>query len=443
MIKAGGDDLRRWVDSLGSASTRAVWPRTLGTFCLDTGKNPAELVSAASETTEHGQKVAIRNLFADYDKRERAKGKKGSTIQFTIKVVKSWLVFNGFQLPKGLFRIRDSDRVYRERAFSKEHERAMLRLGNERSRASVALARSGLRGMVQGSYDGTDGLRVRDLVDLRIEGRTRSVSWKQTPARIVVRQELSKGRHEYSTFLSSENCEHVAAYLQSRLRPHARWKKAENLGPDSPVIAPTAGRKHFITTTNIGDILRGQIRRAGFTSRPYAFRTTFATRMISCESEGLVPHSFVQFWMGHTGDMTARYAQNRGDLPSEVIEKMRDSFRRCEETLAAVQQPSRETERIERNVLLLQIAGFSEEEARAHAGDHDAAIADLARTKLGRRAHVEVEPATRVGEERPVEAAAVRAYLLAGWKYRGPVAGTDFTILAWPGTAPLAAQDGE
>jgi hypothetical protein len=331
-LEAGGDQLRRWVDRLGSDTTRDVWPRVLGTFCVDVGRSPTELVEAATDGNGHPGAVSrtIQQIFEDYDKRMRAKGKKGSTIAFSIKVAKSWLAYCGVVLPRGFVKVRDSDRVYREAALSREQERAILHAANRRERAAIALARAGLRPEVQGNYLGTDGLRVRDLPDLKIDLRARTVSWSRVPARVVVRQELSKAHHEFSTFLTEENAELVAEYLGVRLRPSADWKKGEKLGPETPVIAPTSDGRHFIRTTNIGDILRNAIRKAGLTARPYVFRTTFQTRLASAEADGQLPHRLAVFWMGHSGEMSSRYAEQRGNLAPETVEEMREAFHRCE-----------------------------------------------------------------------------------------------------------------
>lgn len=47
------------------------------------------------------------------------------------------------------------------------------------------------------------------------------------------------------------------------------------------------------------------------------------------ESKELVLRDYRQFWMGHKGDMEARYTTNKGRLPNEVIEDMRKAYERC------------------------------------------------------------------------------------------------------------------
>jgi hypothetical protein len=41
------------------------------------------------------------------------------------------------------------------------------------------------------------------------------------------------------------------------------------------------------------------------------------------ENAGRVIRDYRQFWMGHKGDMEARYTTNKHRLPPEVIEDMR------------------------------------------------------------------------------------------------------------------------
>jgi len=83
-LRAGGEELQRWVGRLKEGSTRDVWPRVLGTFCLDVETSPTELVEMATEGTDRPGVVskAIRNLFEDYERRVLARVKKGATEAF-------------------------------------------------------------------------------------------------------------------------------------------------------------------------------------------------------------------------------------------------------------------------------------------------------------------------------------------------------------------------
>jgi len=373
-------DVAKWTERLGSPSTRNVWPRRLAGFCVDMGTTPGELIRLAGRVNERGQRTELRDLLSSFEKRERSRGKKGSTVAFTVKVVKSWLAFNGVEVPRGLVKVRDADDVYSEAALTKEELRAVLHAASRRERAAVALmAFSGFRPMVLGNYDGSDGLRVRDFVDLDLDLKNRTVTFSRIPARIVVRQELSKAKHVYCSFLTTEGCEYVSEYLTARMRPNADWKKGEKIGLDSPVVIPERAARAFIVTTNIGDMVRSAIRKAGLTARPYALRTTFATRLLSAEAEGRIPHSLAQFFMGHRGDMTARYAQNRGHLPPEVIEQMREAFARCEAYLSTAPPSTDKDDQSKFNRRMLELVG---EDPRKADNATDAEIREIVLKRL-------------------------------------------------------------
>ncbi|NHV96726.1 MAG: hypothetical protein HA494_02910 [Thaumarchaeota archaeon] len=70
-------------------------------------------------------------------------------------------------------------------------------------------------------------------------------------------------------------------------------------------------------------------------------RAYFDTMLMLAESKGRICHSYTVFFMGHKGDMEARYTTNKGRLPEDVIEDMRDSFKGCEEYLSTI-RPTKE-----------------------------------------------------------------------------------------------------
>ena len=52
-------------------------------------------------------------------------------------------------------------------------------------------------------------------------------------------------------------------------------------------------------------------------------RAYFDTNMIIAESKGKISHPYLQFLMGHKGNIEARYSTNKGVLPPDTIEDMR------------------------------------------------------------------------------------------------------------------------
>jgi hypothetical protein len=199
------------------------------------------------------------------------------------------------------------------------------------------------------------GFRLRDFPEIRAEGE--SVTFDKIPTMIVVRRELSKAGHQYFSFLIEEGCEYLRDYLEGRL------KKGEKLALDSPILTPKVAPKPFIRSTNIGDMIRLAIRRAGFKWRPYVLGSYFDTQLMLAESRGLVLRDYRQFWMGHKGDIENRHTTNKCRLPESVIEDMREAYRRSQEHVQTiVSETSKEKLVEEFRKQLLLVAGFKPEE---------------------------------------------------------------------------------
>jgi hypothetical protein len=85
------------------------------------------------------------------------------------------------------------------------------------------------------------------------------------------------------------------------------------------------------------------MRKAGVYKRPYVLRAYFDTNMIIAESKGKISHPYLQFLMGHKGDIEARYSTNKGVLPPDMIEDMRKCYKECEPFLSTLAQPLEQT----------------------------------------------------------------------------------------------------
>ena len=74
-------------------------------------------------------------------------------------------------------------------------------------------------------------------------------------------------------------------------------------------------------------------------------------------------HAYRAFFMGHKGDIEARYTTNKGRLPEEFIEDMRESYRRSLEYLetSSVEVSEDKLQNALRRQLLL-VAGFDGDE---------------------------------------------------------------------------------
>jgi hypothetical protein len=413
-------DVRRWYDNLarGSRVTADVYLRRLGGFAASQGIGPRELLSLSDRE--------ISDLLMDFVSWSEERGHAGSYIRSTLKAVRSWLQHNHRDL-KARIKVRGADdtpTLRGERVPTKDELRRIFLSGDKKTRAAcVLVAHSGLRLGTLGNYRGTDGLRIGDLPELRVEKG--GVEFEVTPAMVVVRRELSKAGHRYFTFLGEEGCGYLKDYLEERLR------RGEELAPESPVITPKAAAKPFITTTNIGDTIRGAIRRAGFPWRPYVLRSYFDTQLMLAESKGLVLRDYRQFWMGHKGDIENRYTTNKGVLPGDVVEDMREAYRRSQRFLQTTLEPSSEEELREdfRRQLLL-VAGFSKEEV----DDMDlSALGDEEFQELVRRRLLGV--LDNKGRQRLVELDEIERYIAEGWEFVAALP-TGKAILRPPSTPP-------
>jgi site-specific recombinase XerD len=304
----------------------------------------------------------LYNLMLDYVTSMEQAGYTGSYVESALKSVKSWLSHNGKDVKRKI-RIkgaRDTPSLRDERVPTKEELRRVFLSGDNKTRVScVLVAHSGVRMEVLGNYVGEDGLTIADLPELKIENDT--VKFEKKPAIVVVRRELSKAGNQYFTFLSEEGCEYVQDYLDERLR------EGEKLTSKSPLITPKLKMKPFIRANNIGDNIRKALRAAGLKWRPYVLRSYFDTQLMLAESKGLVLRDYRQFWMGHKGDIENRYTTNKERLSENVIEDMREAYRKSQEYLETTktENNARDEEKRKRQVLdTAKMLGYSDDKIK-------------------------------------------------------------------------------
>ncbi|MFC1804116.1 hypothetical protein ACFL0D_09175 [Thermoproteota archaeon] len=192
------------------------------------------------------------------------------------------------------------------------------------------IAYGGQRPEVLGHQRIEDGLRLRDFPELDIE----NLEFKKVPALVVIRAEISKAGHTYRTFLPEPTCRDIEVYLKTRRA------KGEELDLESPLVAVTSshiakgqrtrnGRvsRHLVTAIISRDIRKAM--RPRFDYRPYVLRSFFSTRLLLAVSEGVLDNNYRIYWMGHTGNMSARYSTNKAMLPDDLIESMRLAYQRA------------------------------------------------------------------------------------------------------------------
>jgi hypothetical protein len=397
-------DVRRWYENTarGSRITADVCLRRLGSFCESNKVTPSKFASLSERE--------LHNMLMDYVSAAEKKGYAGNYISSTIKALKSWLAHNNREL-KVKIKIKGVDEtptLKDERVPTLNELKRIFLSGDSKARtACVFVAHSGLRLQALGDYMGQDGLRIGDLPELKIEGS--SVAFSNVPALVIVRNELSKARHQYFTFLSEEGCEYLKDYLEERMR------EGEDLTSASPIITPKQRKKPFIRTINIGDIMRGAIRQAGFQWRPYVLRSYFDTQLMLAESKGMVLRDYRQFWMGHKGDIENRYTTNKRRLPESVITDMRQAYERSQEFLQTSKSRETSEEKLRgsfRKQLLL-VAGFSQEDLDKMdaASMSDEELQTLVRKKL-------LGTQTTNGvKQKVVTVDEANNYLAEGWEY--------------------------
>jgi hypothetical protein len=73
--------------------------------------------------------------------------------------------------------------------------------------------------------------------------------------------------------------------------------------------------------------------------------------------------------MGHKGSMEARYTTNKGRLPQNLVDDMRDAYRRCEPFLSTV--PSRNEQDAQAKMAKTMLMGLGYTEAELAAIDFE------------------------------------------------------------------------
>ena len=133
--------------------------------------------------------------------------------------------------------------------------------------------------------------------------------------------------------------------------------------------------------------------------------------------------------MGHKGDIEHRYTLNKGRLPGEVVEDLRDAYRRSQEYLQTGRSESDSEERLRdsfRKQMLL-VAGFTSEEVDAM----DLSMDDASFQETVKRRLVG-QPGDGGGSQRVVSVGDVDGFLSKGWGYVASLPG-DKIILRGPG----------
>ncbi len=329
------EDVARWLRGLerGSPITAEVAMRRLGRACEYLKISPKEMVARANQNLK-----AFQDELEDLVFRLEKEKKSPQYIAGILKHVRLWLRYNDITLTRKI-KVSNSSAtptIENEQVPSQEELTKIFRNSSSRVRLAEALmAFADLRPETIGNHDGSDGLKLGDLPEVRINNG--QVEFDNIPAMIIVRAPLSKARHRYFTFLSAEGCTYLKEYLEERIRAE------EELTKNSPLISherTETAIKPFMITRKITHLIRIAMRKSGVFKRPYVLRAYAETQLIISESKGKISHPYLQFIAGHKGDIEARYSTNKGRLPPDMIEDMRNAYRECEPFLSTQVKPT-------------------------------------------------------------------------------------------------------
>jgi len=365
-------DVRRWYDNLRRSSnlTCAVRLRRLNLFCDRVGMTPHEMAMAGRDDP-----MKAENMLLDHVSWMEEKRYAPGYITGMMCAVKSWLDYNHIEIRRKI-KIADSDvpvTIQDEKVPDKEQLKKMLDFADPRCRAIISMmAFAGVRPQVMGLADKSDGLVLSDLPDLVIDGA--DTRFERAPAMVVVRPRLSKIRKKYFTFLAEEGCQYVLGYLRERT------SRGERLKPGSPLITTDFeyrltgwgklnGNKGRFLVTNVISSAVSPVIKSVLPARPYALRAYFDSQLLIAESHGCMTHAYRQFFMGHKGDMEARYTTNKGRLTEQMTEDMRRAFEQSQSFLSTDAMHDSENDR--RRMLV----GMWRQQAKMYGLDPDVMIA--------------------------------------------------------------------
>ncbi|EQD51936.1 integrase/recombinase, partial [mine drainage metagenome] len=206
-------DLHAWYRNVanGSRTTADNYLRLLAAFCRRMGVERASLPKL--------KETALRDLLVTFVDQEVQRGLARSTIETSVKSVKSWLLHHDrkLSLPVKVPLTGAPSRLDSEELPTPAQLRGVLLGATSNERLCCAfMAFSGLRPQALGNYLGTDGLRIGDLVGAKVDGG--KVEIPDPPLRVRVRAMNSKAGHAYYTFLGEEGVEYLRTVLDERAR---------------------------------------------------------------------------------------------------------------------------------------------------------------------------------------------------------------------------------
>jgi integrase len=340
----------------GSHTTAIEQARSLARFLDIMGWKLDDLTSAASE-----DKSGLERRLELFARKLENQGYKRGTINNYFKAIKSWLRYNDVELTRRIKLSKTSSK--REMVPSPENIALILRGANTRQAVCVScVAYGGLRTEVLGKPMVYDGLRLGALPDLDLD----SLEFVNLPSLVFVRRELSKIGLPYRTFIPESACYAISEYLKIR-----QEKIGEKLTEDSPLIAVeegwvargfrmNTGNRHVRSKTISQDI-RTAIGGIG-KWRPYDLRHYFLTWLNLAVARGACSEGYRIHWAGQRGKTADIYDLYKDDIPSAIIEDMREQYRQAQEFLLPKKSNSGEERRRKQSLIdFALVQGWSED----------------------------------------------------------------------------------
>ena len=349
------NSVKSWYDNMAARSKLSadVSLRNFGLYCELNSCSPEDILNLAKTGK-------LKQNFLTFVRKMESEGKSGGYILKFKKTLLSWVRFNdiSYTIKANIQGENDTPTLVNERVPSKEELARIFRKSTSRGRVAAAfMAFCGPRPESLGDYEGKDGIKLSDITGLKITGS--EVKIDKIPALLTIRKNLSKARNQYFTFIPEEGITYLQEYLMERIRD------GEDITYDSPLLQlDTRGVKKnkFLRTPLVTRDIRDAIVLAGLNLRPYVLRAYFATALDIAESKGLISHPWRQFIMGHKGDIEARYSTNKR-LPLNMIEEMRESYRKCTKFLETrVSEPSENEAKTYLQQQLLLAVGYKQGE---------------------------------------------------------------------------------
>jgi hypothetical protein len=415
-------DVARWHANLAERSelTADIYARRLDRFC--------EEFKTTYKTLWGLDSKSAYNFLVDAVREYRGRRLTSSTIKGYLKPVISWLRENDIILTKSvnISGTGKTPTLEDEKSPEPYELQSVWRFCNPREAALIALeAFTGCRPQVFGNYRGNDGLRLFDLPELKVNSEAKKIEFRSVPARVVVREEVSKERNQYETFLCEEGCTRLAAYLERRMQ------LGEVLRPDSAVIADDEGEGRTLTTKSMYEIVKTPFRHAGLPWRPYILRRYADVRLgqAAAKPEMALLESWVTFWMGHHGDIESVY-RHKKKLSDSQLEQMREAYARASEMLQTTKLHKQNGTQIRREIrsAALTAVGYSDDEIKQL--DLDRLTTDEFSEALRKRLVPKKSSETDQGSRyMVVKASELRNYVNGGgWKPKERVGETEWLI---------------